>query len=118
VLTLGWRGHGRRRDRTVGTARDPIAGLTRLATRALAVTVLVLGVVYAGDSLWVRSRRGGTSGDGVLGSVTFYVVVPLKNGKTEIYSDQPQTEVCIRALLPHQGYRPCWYAARDRFHPG
>jgi hypothetical protein len=102
----------------VGTSRGPIEWLTGLAKRALVVAVLAAGVLYAADSLWVWSRASGASGDGVLGSVTFYIVVPLKNGKTEIYSDQPQTEVCVRALFPHQSHRPCWYAARDRFHPG
>jgi hypothetical protein len=45
--------------------------------------------------------------------VTFYVATPLKNGKLDIFYDQPQTEVCVYSLLPHAGYRPCWYAARQ-----
>ena len=37
----------------------------------------------------------------------------LKNGKLEIFYNQPQTEVCIHAIFPHAGYRPCWYATRN-----
>jgi hypothetical protein len=101
----------------VTTGRDPIHRLIGLAKRALVVAVLLLAAVYAADSLWVWWRTGAASGEGVLGSVTFYIVVPLKSGKTEIYFDQPQTEICVRALFPHLGYRPCWYANRERFHP-
>ena len=102
----------------MSTTRDPIDRLIGLTTRALVVAVLLLVAVYAADSLWVWSRAGGASDGGALGSVTFYIVVPLKSGKTEIYSDQPQTEVCVHALFPHRGYRPCWYANRERFHAG
>jgi len=90
--------------------------LLRAVRRAILTSVLALAGLYAADwlSMWVRSGRGGD--DGALGSVTYYVVAPLKSGKSEIYFDQPQTEICVHALFPHRGYRPCWYADRDRFH--
>jgi hypothetical protein len=89
-----------------------------LAKRALVVFLVLLGVAYAGDYLrvWLK-RDGGSSGD-ALGAVTFYYAVRLKSGRTEIYYDQPQTEVCVRSLFPHFGYRPCWYAGREKLHDG
>ncbi len=87
-----------------------------LAKRALVVAVLLLGAVYAGDYLRAWSKGGGASGGDALGAVTFYYAVPLKSGKTEIYYNQPQTEVCVRSVFPHFGYRPCWYAGRARVH--
>lgn len=91
--------------------------LIRLAKRVLIVALLLLTALYAADSLRVWLRQAGASGGDVLGAVTFYIAVRLKSGKTEIYYDQPQTEICVRALFPHLGYRPCWYANRERFHP-
>jgi hypothetical protein len=82
------------------------------------LTLILVGAVYAADSLRVWYSQRGASGGAALGSVTFYIAVTLKSGRTEIYYDQPQTEVCVRALFPHVGYRPCWYAARDRVRPG
>ena len=79
----------------------------------LAAALSFLGV-YASDFLWVEYRMGlDTAGD-AFGSVTFYYAAMLKSGRTEIFYDQPQTEICVQALFPHSGYRPCWYAARSR----
>jgi hypothetical protein len=92
--------------------------LIRLAKRVLIVALLLLTALYAADSLRVWLRQAGASGGDVLGAVTFYIAVRLKSGKTEIYYDQPQTEICVRALFPHDGYRPCWYAGRERVRAG
>lgn len=85
-----------------------------LAVKALllAAALSFLGV-YASDYLWIEYRMGHDTAGQAFGSVTFYVAAVLKNGRTEIYYDQPQTEVCVRALFPHAGYRPCWYAGKS-----
>jgi hypothetical protein len=46
-------------------------------------------------------------------TLTFYYSTQLKNGRVQVYYDQPQTEVCVRAIFPHGGRRPCWYARRE-----
>jgi hypothetical protein len=38
----------------------------------------------------------------------------LKNGRLEVFYNQPQSEVCVYALFPHSGYRPCWFAGRSK----
>jgi hypothetical protein len=79
----------------------------------LLAAALTLAGVGLSDYAWTEYRLGRASGRDVLGTVTFYVATPLKNGKLDIFYDQPQTEVCVYSLLQHAGYRPCWYAARQ-----
>ena len=49
-------------------------------------------------------------------TLTYWLATTLKNGKVEVFYDQPQTEICVRALFPHSGRRPCWFARRQRIH--
>jgi hypothetical protein len=78
------------------------------------VVLVSLVAVYAADYAWSEYRLGHASGADALGTLTFYYATMLKNGKLEIFYNQPQTEVCIYAIFPHAGYRPCWYAARNK----
>ena len=79
--------------------------------RVLLGSLGLLGILYLVDDLSVRYRTA-TRGRGPLEEVTFYYATMLKNGRVEVFYDQPQTEVCIDALFPHQGHSPCWYVAR------
>jgi hypothetical protein len=81
--------------------------------RVLVAVALAIVVSYACDNLWMHLRSRGTDTSGALGSVTFYYSTILKNGKSEIFFDQPQTEICSRSLYPQLGHRPCWYARRN-----
>ena len=83
--------------------------LRALARAAVAVLVLAVLFAYIGDWLLahVRPREE---------ALTFYVATTLKNGKVEVYYDQPQTELCVRTLFPQLGRRPCWYARRQPIH--
>ena len=83
---------------------------------ALVVIVLAVLLVYAADWLRVRLRPHATTDAAVFETLTFYLATPLKNGKVEVFYDQPQVEVCVRALFPHFGRRPCWYARRQPVH--
>jgi hypothetical protein len=56
----------------------------------------------------------GLYGPDALGTVTYYYAAMPKNGKLDIFDNQPQTEVCAYSLFPHAGYRPRWYAVSDR----
>ena len=73
--------------------------------------LVLLGVVYLLDDLSVWYRTA-TAKDGLLDEVTFYYATALKNGRVEVFYDQPQTEACLHALFPHLGLSPCWYVAR------
>ncbi len=87
-----------------------IEAVNRRALVALALVVLLPAAVYAGDLLVLRYRIA--RGDG-LETLRVYLATPLKSGKTAVFTDRQETEVCARSLFPHFGYRPCWYARRS-----
>ena len=74
---------------------------------------MALAVVYVLEDVRVRYRMRRAETAEVMGAETFYYSTLRKDGRVEIFWDQPQTEICVRALLPHAGYRPCWYARRS-----
>ena len=83
--------------------------------RILGFVALVSAVgVYVSDYVWAEYRLGHAAAPEALGTVTFYYATMLKNGRLEVFYNQPQTEVCVYALFAHAGYRPCWYALRDK----
>ena len=83
----------------------------RLAAVVTVAAVVVLpAILYISDALVLRYRlRRGGGRD----TVTVYLATRLKNGKLQVFTDRPQTEVCARALFPHLGLRPCWYVRRS-----
>ena len=81
--------------------------------RFLLGSVVLLGGLYVGDDLSVRYRMAHARAGEPLDEATFYYATVLKNGRLEVFYDQPQTEVCVHALFPHLGYHPCWYARRS-----
>jgi len=78
----------------------------------LLAAVVVLVAAYGCDYLWVRYRIANPKAGDAFGSVTFYDSTTMKNGKVEIFYDQPLTEACVRSIFPQVGDRPCWYANR------
>ncbi len=70
------------------------------------------GLAYVVDDLSVRYRMTRNRANDPLDTVTLYIATKLKNGQLEIFYNQPVTEVCVRALFPHLGHRPCWYVRR------
>jgi hypothetical protein len=75
----------------------------------LAVVVALPVVVYIGDALVLRYRIGR---GGALETMSVYLATRLKSGKLEVFTDRQETEVCAHALMPHFGYRPCWWVRR------
>jgi hypothetical protein len=84
--------------------------------RVLIVAALAVVLIYLADWARVARQPHTAPGDPALDTLTFWLATPLKNGRVEVFYDQPQTEVCVRALFPHFGRRPCWYARRERIH--
>ncbi len=78
------------------------------------VVVVSLVGVYVTDYAWIEYRLGHATATDALGTVTFYYATMLKNGRLEVFYNQPQSEVCVYALFPHSGYRPCWFAGRSK----
>jgi hypothetical protein len=98
------------------------SGRVEIAKRALAGTVVALALVYAGDLLSVRYRLRYPQAGAAFGSVQMerLYAIPQKNGKIEYEFDAQQPQVtlpCVRSLLPHMGYSPCWYLRRNSQKP-
>src|SRR5262249_4668502 len=74
--------------------------------------VVLLGILYAGDGLLVRYRMTHRVDRDPFDQVTYYIATPLKNGRVEVFYDQPQTACCVRALFPRRGSPRCGSAAR------
>ena len=84
-----------------------------IAGWVLGALLIAAGIAYLGDSLYIRHKVAGANSAAALGNVRFYYATKLKNGKLNIYQDSPQNEVCVHALFPHYGYKPCWFASRN-----
>lgn len=86
--------------------------MRRRAVTAAGIILLLLAAIWPSDYLLWRYRV--RSGKNPYGShvVTTYYVIPQKNNRVEMVSGGKATERCVNALIPHEGYRPCWYVAR------
>ena len=85
-----------------------------IAGWSLGILLIAAGIAYLGDSLYIRHEVAGANSAAAFGNVRFYYATKLKNGKYTIYQDSPQNEVCVHALFPHYGYKPCWLASRNK----
>jgi hypothetical protein len=72
------------------------------------VLIALAGLVYATDFVWFEFRIHTAKPNDPLETVTFFYATGVKGGKVEVFYDQPQTQICVHAIFPHRGYRPCW----------
>ena len=72
------------------------------------LVVLCIGV-YVCDYLSVRYRIPNNRESFEVVKIQRYYAVHLKNGKTELDFQEPETQGCVDSLFPHFGYSPCWY---------
>ena len=72
------------------------------------VLVGLTALVYAGDFVWFEFRIHNAKPNDPLETVTFFYATGVKGGKVEVFYDQPQTQICVHSIFPHQGYKPCW----------
>jgi len=79
-----------------------------LLTWIAGVLVALAAILYAGDFLWFEYRVRNSKSNDPLETVTFYYATAMKNGKVEVFYDQPQTQTCVRSIFPHNGRTPCW----------
>ncbi len=91
--------------------------LGKLFERIAIGTLAAFAIAYAADYAIFKHKMSQNSGAAALGSVTSYYGTALKDGKMEIFTDQPLTETCAHSLFPHSGYRPCWYAKGNNVKP-
>jgi len=86
--------------------------LLKMIWRWTLLLALLAALVYAGEDLLLRYRRAHGPASAVFDRITTYEAGEVKGGKLEFYFDQPGVELCVRALFPHFGDAPCWYARR------
>ena len=85
----------------------------------LAGAVLAFVFAFAADAAWLRLRADQNRDAVSTVQVRVLLAIPQKNGRTEYVSGGTEQEPCVRALFPHNGLDPCWYAAkhtRKRIH--
>jgi len=70
--------------------------------------VSLTGLIYLADDLWARSR-GRPVEQVKIGRV--YAAVNHYN-QVEYSIGTPVMELCVDALMPHFGHKPCWYLQR------
>jgi hypothetical protein len=93
-----------------------------IAKRTVAGALLLAGLVYAGDYLFVRYRMTFPKNGDAFGTVQMerLYAIPQKNGKIDYEFDAQQPEVttpCVHSLFPHMGNSPCWYLQRNSQKP-
>ena len=84
--------------------------MTRLK-RGLRIAAAALAALFVGDLVVARVR-----GDAAIGSVRVNVLyaIPEKAARMDFSAGPPQDIECVRALFPHFGDGPCWFAARQK----
>ena len=86
--------------------------MKRFITRFVAVIILFIALLYAGDYLSLRFKFPGKRPQFGLVTVTEMYAIHEKNNKTEYQFPPPQDQPCVNSLFPHFGYTPCWYLRR------
>ena len=81
--------------------------------------VLLTGLLWAGDSVYVRERMAHKTEVDPVETIKIrpLYVVPLKDGRAEFDFGDPQTQSCVHSLFPQLGYDPCWYVVRQSKKP-
>ena len=100
------------RMRVKGTALK-IERIFSVMVRALGAVVVLVFLVYIGDSLSIRFKFPRRDQFGTV-QVQPYYAVRLKNHKIEYMMGDAETETCVHSLFPQSGYTPCWYLSRHK----
>jgi uncharacterized membrane protein len=86
--------------------------LKRLAVVGLSSALGVTAFAYAVDYAVFRYRVATNRQPYGQITVTSYDAVQQKSGKTQFIFNPPETQTCVHALFPREGYVPCWYLRR------
>jgi hypothetical protein len=80
----------------------------RASNVALGLCILFV-LVFAGDYIVMRYRFAAHGVESVTAHFVTYDAALMKDSKYAVFSDQPQTQTCVRSLFPWLGLTPCWY---------
>lgn len=89
--------------------------LARILKWTVIAVVASIVAVYIGDYLSIRHRMAHSAAKPPFAVLKFRPIyaIPHKDGKDEFDFGDAETETCVHSLLPHFGYRPCWYASKE-----
>ena len=98
----------RQLDSTAKRTGALASAVLRYAKHTLWIVPVAIAIAFLVDYVVLRASRNPT------GSVLVrrYYAVGLKNGKTEMYNADPESQMCVNSIFPHLGYSPCWYLRR------
>lgn len=88
--------------------------LAPLAKRITTIVVVLLCILYFGESISVRYRIPASRDPLGTVQISKLYAVPQKGGKTEYEPGESETQTCVHSIFPHLGYSPCWYLNRHR----
>jgi hypothetical protein len=86
--------------------------MKRVLFALIALVVIIVALVYAGDYVSLRYRIPGNRAQFGTVSVREMYAIHEKNNKTEYQFTPAQDQVCVNSLFPHFGDPPCWYLQR------
>ena len=91
-----------------------ISRFIRHVKHVLTGMIVLLLVVYVGDSVVVRVRIAKQLDPYGMVQVQRSYAVTMKNGKPEYFFEAPADQTCVNSLFPHFGYTPCWFLRRRK----
>jgi hypothetical protein len=89
--------------------------LRRLLLRFILITVCLAGAVFGLDYLSVALRIPHREQFSVIRVDQLYAI-PNRWNEVDWSRGDPVMEKCVNSLLPHYGFRSCWYVRRDTMH--
>lgn len=78
----------------------------------VALVLSVTAIAYAVDYFLFRYRVSANRQPYGQVTITRYDAITQKSGKTQFIFNPPETQTCVHALFPREGYTPCWYLER------
>lgn len=87
----------------------------KIARIILVGGILLAGILYVGDYVYVRDRMSKNTPGDPLETVKIQPMyaIPHKDGRAEYVFGDPVTQTCVHSLFPHLGYSPCWYVKKN-----
>ncbi len=86
--------------------------MLRMARNTLLLLIVFGALLYFADYGVLRLRAATNRNAYGTVSVDKYYAIRQKNGKTELDFAGTENQTCVRSLLPHMGYQPCWYLTK------
>jgi hypothetical protein len=93
--------------------------LSKFAFRGLLGVLVVIALLWGGDSISFRYRLSKRIPGDPLATIRIQrtYAIPHKDGRAEYVFGQPQMITCARSIFPHGGVLPCWYLQKTTAKP-